>query len=98
MPYQKNVVFPGRRVELLAGPVGLIFLCHPLYQGRAVLTAGGGYLTILAAQQLTLALRLRLRHRGVGPCRLDVHIPDGAAYNLVRIRNIICSAPQPQAA
>lgn len=55
-----DVVLPGRRVGLLVGAVGLIFLCH---QGRAVLTTGGGYLTMLAAQQLALALRLRiLRH------------------------------------
>ena len=55
-----DVVLPGRRVGLLIGAVGLIFLCH---QGRAVLTTGGGYLTMLAAQQLALALRLRiLRH------------------------------------
>ena len=40
--------------------VVLIFLCH---QGRAVLTTIGGYLTMLAAQRLALALRLRLlRH------------------------------------
>jgi len=55
-----DVVLPGRRVGLLVGAVGLILLCH---QGRAVLTTGGGYLTMLAAQQLALALRLRiLRH------------------------------------
>jgi ABC-type multidrug transport system fused ATPase/permease subunit len=55
-----DVVLPGRRLGLLVGAVGLIFLCH---QGRAVLTNGGGYLTMLAAQQLALALRLRiLRH------------------------------------
>ena len=55
-----DVVLPGRRVGLLVGAVWLIFLCH---QGRAVLTTGGGYLTMLAAQQLALALRLRiLRH------------------------------------
>ena len=55
-----DVVLPGRRVGLLAGAVGLIFLCH---QGRAVLTTVGGYLTMLAAQQLALALRLQLlRH------------------------------------
>jgi ABC-type multidrug transport system fused ATPase/permease subunit len=55
-----DVVLPGRRVGLLVAAVGLIFLC---YQGRAVLTTGGGYLTMVAAQQLALALRLRLlRH------------------------------------
>jgi subfamily B ATP-binding cassette protein MsbA len=55
-----DVILPGRRVGLLVGAVGLIFLCH---QGRAVLTTGGGYLTMVAAQQLALALRLRLlRH------------------------------------
>ncbi|MBI3476430.1 MAG: ABC transporter ATP-binding protein [Acidobacteria bacterium] len=55
-----DVVLPGRRVGLLVAAVVLIFLCH---QGRAVLTTGGGYLTMLAAQQLALALRMRLlRH------------------------------------
>ena len=55
-----DVVLPGRRVGLLVAAVGFIFLCH---QGRAMLTTGGGYLTMLAAQQLALALRLRLlRH------------------------------------
>jgi ABC-type multidrug transport system fused ATPase/permease subunit len=55
-----DVILPSRRVELVVGAVGLIFLCN---QGRAVLTTGGGYLTMLAAQQLALALRLRiLRH------------------------------------
>jgi ATP-binding cassette, subfamily B, bacterial MsbA len=55
-----DVVLPGRRAGLLVGAVVLIFLCN---QGRAVLTTGGGYLTMLAAQQLALALRLRiLRH------------------------------------
>jgi ABC-type multidrug transport system fused ATPase/permease subunit len=55
-----DVVLPGRRAGLLIVAVGLVFLCH---QGRAVLTTGGGYLTMLAAQKLALALRLRLlRH------------------------------------
>jgi ABC-type multidrug transport system fused ATPase/permease subunit len=52
-----DVVLPGGRMGLLAGAVGLIFFCH---QGRAVLTTGGGYMTMLAAQQLALALRLRI--------------------------------------
>jgi len=55
-----DVVLPGRKVGLLVGAVVLIFLCH---QGRAVLTAVGGYLTMLAAQRLALALHLQLlRH------------------------------------
>lgn len=55
-----DVILPGRRLELLVGAVGFIFLCH---QGRAVLTSVGSYLTIFAAQRLTLDLRLRLlRH------------------------------------
>jgi ABC-type multidrug transport system fused ATPase/permease subunit len=55
-----DAVLPGRRVGLLVAAVGLIFLCH---QGRAVLTTVGGYLTMLAAQRLALALRLQLlRH------------------------------------
>ncbi len=52
-----DVVLPGRKMGILAGAVVLIFLC---YQGRAVLTTVGGYLTMLAAQRLAIALRLRL--------------------------------------
>jgi ABC-type multidrug transport system fused ATPase/permease subunit len=53
-------ILPARRMALLVGAVGLIFLCH---QGRAVLSSVGGYLTMLAAQKLALDLRLRLlRH------------------------------------
>lgn len=55
-----DVILPSRQTELLIGAVGLIFLCH---QGRAVLTSGGGYLTMLGAERLALDLRLRLlRH------------------------------------
>jgi len=55
-----DVVLPGRRMGLLIGAVGLIFLCH---QGRAVLIGLGGYLTMRAAQRLALDMRLRLlRH------------------------------------
>ncbi|HWO38743.1 MAG TPA: ABC transporter ATP-binding protein, partial [Candidatus Acidoferrum sp.] len=55
-----DVVLPGRRVGPLIGAVGLIFLC---YQGRAVLTGLGGYLTMRAAQRLALDMRLGLlRH------------------------------------
>jgi ABC-type multidrug transport system fused ATPase/permease subunit len=55
-----DVVLPARRAGLLVGAVVLIFVCH---QGRAVLTTGGGYLTMIAAQQMALALRLQLlRH------------------------------------
>ena len=55
-----DTVVPGRRVGLLIGAVGLIFLCH---QGRALLSSVGGYLTMLAAQRLALEMRLRLlRH------------------------------------
>jgi len=55
-----DVVLPGRRVGPLLGAVGLIFLC---YQGRAVLTGLGGYLTVRAAQRLALDMRLGLlRH------------------------------------
>jgi ABC-type bacteriocin/lantibiotic exporter with double-glycine peptidase domain len=55
-----DVVLPGRRVGPLLGAVGLIFLC---YQGRAVLTGMGGYLTMRAAQRLALDMRLGLlRH------------------------------------
>jgi ABC-type multidrug transport system fused ATPase/permease subunit len=55
-----DVVLPGRRVGPLIGAVGLIFLC---YQGRAVLTGLGGYLTMRAAHRLALDMRLGLlRH------------------------------------
>jgi ABC-type multidrug transport system fused ATPase/permease subunit len=55
-----DVILPGRRIGLLIGAVGVIFLCH---QGRAVLTSAGGYLTMLVAERLALDLRLRLlRH------------------------------------
>jgi ATP-binding cassette, subfamily B, bacterial len=55
-----DVVLPSRSVGLLIGAVVLLFLCH---QGRAVLTTVGGYMTMLAAQRLALALRLELlRH------------------------------------
>ena len=55
-----DVILPGGQLGLLIGAVGLIFLC---YQGRAVLTSLGGYLTMLAAQRLALDMRLRLlRH------------------------------------
>jgi ABC-type multidrug transport system fused ATPase/permease subunit len=53
-------VLPGRRIGLLLTAVVLIFLCH---QGKAALTSMGSYLTMLAAQRLTLDLRLGLlRH------------------------------------
>jgi len=62
-----DIVLPGRRVGPLIGAVGLIFLC---YQGRAVLTGLGGYLTMRAAQRLALDMRLGLlRH-------LDTLSPD----------------------
>ena len=55
-----DVVLPSRRVGVLIGAVGVIFLCH---QGGAVLTSVGGYLTMRAAQRLALDMRLRLlRH------------------------------------
>jgi ABC-type multidrug transport system fused ATPase/permease subunit len=55
-----DLVLPSRRMGLLIGAVGLIFLCH---QGRAVLTSVGGYLTMRAAERLALDMRLRLlRH------------------------------------
>jgi len=55
-----DVVLPARRLGPLVGAVVLIFLC---YQGRAVLTTVSSYLTVLAAQRLALAMRLRLlRH------------------------------------
>jgi len=60
MKWLIDTVLPGRRVGLLLGAVGLIFLCH---QGRAVLSGVGGYLTMRAAQRLGLDMRLRLlRH------------------------------------
>ena len=49
-----DVILPSRKIELLIGAVGLIFLCH---QGRAVLTSLGGYLTMLAAERLALDMR-----------------------------------------
>ena len=52
-----DVVLPGHDTNLLIVAVGLIFLC---YQGRAVLTSAGGYVTIMAAQRLALDLRHRL--------------------------------------
>jgi ABC-type multidrug transport system fused ATPase/permease subunit len=62
-----DIVLPSRRIGLLLGAVGLIFLCH---QGRAVLTSLGSYLTVLAAQRLAVDIRLRLlRH-------LDTLSPD----------------------
>jgi ABC-type multidrug transport system fused ATPase/permease subunit len=55
-----DLVLPSRRMGLLIGAVGLIFLCH---QGRAILTSVGGYLTMLAAERLAVDMRLRLlRH------------------------------------
>ena len=55
-----DLVLPGRRIGLLIGAVGLIFLCH---QGRAVLMSVGGYLTMRAAERLALDMRLQLlRH------------------------------------
>jgi ABC-type multidrug transport system fused ATPase/permease subunit len=64
-------VLPSRRIGLLIGAVGLIFLCH---QGRATLASVAGYLTMLAAQQLALDLRLQLlRHLD----RLSVHYHEG---------------------
>jgi ABC-type bacteriocin/lantibiotic exporter with double-glycine peptidase domain len=55
-----EVILPSRRVGLVVGAVGLIFLCH---QGQAVLTTVGAYLTMVAAQRLALCLRLQLlRH------------------------------------
>ncbi len=55
-----DVILPGRRLGLLVSAVVLIFLCH---QGRAVLISIGSYLTMFAAQQLALDMRLRLlRH------------------------------------
>jgi ABC-type multidrug transport system fused ATPase/permease subunit len=55
-----DVILPGRRIGLLIGAVGLIFLC---YQGRAGFTSVGGYLTTLASEWLALAMRkLVLRH------------------------------------
>ena len=53
----KGEVLPSRQIGLLVAAVGLISLCH---QGKAVLTSVGGYLTMLAAQRLTLGMRLRL--------------------------------------
>src|SRR5215470_186609 len=53
-------VLPSRSTGLLIGAISLIFLCQ---QGRAILTSAGSYLTMRAAQRLTLDLRLRLlRH------------------------------------
>jgi ABC-type multidrug transport system fused ATPase/permease subunit len=55
-----DVILPGRRGGLLIPAVGLFFLC---YQGRAMLTSVGGYLTVLAAERLSLRMRmLVLRH------------------------------------
>jgi ABC-type multidrug transport system fused ATPase/permease subunit len=55
-----DIVLPGRRIGLLIGAVGLIFLCH---EGRAVFTGLGRYLTTLAAQRLAFDLRLQvIRH------------------------------------
>jgi ABC-type multidrug transport system fused ATPase/permease subunit len=72
-----DVVLPGRRLGLLVAAVGLIFLC---YQGRAVLTTGGGYLTMLAAQQLALALRFRLfRHLDTLSANYHEGTPVGAS-------------------
>lgn len=55
-----DVILPNRRIDLLIGSMGLIFLCH---QGRAVLGSVGSYLTMLAAERVALSIRLRLlRH------------------------------------
>ena len=72
-----DVILPGRRIGLLIGAMGLIFLCH---QGRAVLTSLGSYLTVLASQRLALDVRLRLL-RHVDTLSADYHegIPVGAS-------------------
>ena len=55
-----DVILPDRQPGLLIGAVGLIFLCH---QGRAVLSSGGAYLTMIGSERLAFDLRLRLlRH------------------------------------
>jgi ABC-type multidrug transport system fused ATPase/permease subunit len=55
-----DVILPNRQIGLLIAAVGLVFLCH---QGRAVLASVGGYLSMLAGEQLALRIRLRvLRH------------------------------------
>jgi ABC-type multidrug transport system fused ATPase/permease subunit len=55
-----DIVLPGRKLAHLVEAVVLIFVC---YQGRAVLTTVSGYLTMLAAQRLAVAIRLGLlRH------------------------------------
>jgi ATP-binding cassette, subfamily B, bacterial MsbA len=72
-----DFVLPARRMGLLVAAVALMLLCH---QGRAVLTIGGSYLTMLAAQQLALALRLRiLRHLDTLSANYHEGTPVGAS-------------------
>lgn len=53
-------ILPSQSVRLLAVAIGLIFAS---YEGRAVLTAFGSYLTFRAAQHAALSLRMSLlRH------------------------------------
>jgi len=72
-----DVILPGRRMGLLIGAVGLIFLFH---QGRAVLTSVGGYLTMRAAERLALNMRLRLlRHLDMLSADYHERTPVGAS-------------------
>ena len=50
-------ILPGRHAQLLVIAIGLIFAS---YEGRAVLSSFGGYLTFRATQRTALALRLSL--------------------------------------
>lgn len=53
-------ILPGRQLVSLLGLVALLFLS---FQGRSLLTSLGGFLTLTAAQQLSLQLRLSvIRH------------------------------------
>ena len=72
-----DVVLPAHNTNLLLVAVGLIFLC---YQGRAVLTSVGGYVTIVAAQRLALDLRHRLiQHLDVLSAQYHETTPMGAS-------------------
>ena len=77
-----DVVLPARRTSLLISAVALTFLC---YQGRAALTAVGGYLTVQAAQRLALELRLSLiRHLDKLSADYHENIPVGASMYPLR--------------
>lgn len=70
-------VLPRRQLGLLFGAAALIFLS---YQGRAVLTSLGNYLTLSAVQKMALQLRMdMLRHLDRLSADFYENTPPGAA-------------------